>query len=71
MKLLSHVQLFATLWTAARQAPLSMESSRQEYWNGLPFPTAGDHPNPGIKIPSPVSPTLQVDSSPLSHWGSP
>ena len=55
----------------AHQAPLSMEFSRQEYWNGLPFPTSGDHPNSGIKLSSPVSPTLQVDSLPLSHWGSP
>ena len=50
MKLLSHVQLFATLWTAARQAPLSMESSRQEYWSGLPFPPPGDLPNPGSNL---------------------
>ena len=39
---LSHVQLFATPWTIACQAPLSMEFSRQEYWSGLPFPTLGD-----------------------------
>ena len=39
MKLLSHVQLFATLWTVAYQAPLSMGFSRQEYWSGLPFPS--------------------------------
>ena len=43
------VQLFATLWTAAHQAPLSMGFSRQEYWSGLPFPTPGDLPDPGIK----------------------
>ena len=42
MKSLSHVQLFATPWTVAYQAPLSMEFSRQEYWSGLPFPS----PNP-------------------------
>ena len=48
-------------WTVARQAPLSMEFSRQEYWNGLPFPTPGDLPNPGIE---PRSPALQVDSLP-------
>ena len=42
----SHVRLFATLWTVARQAPLSMGSSRQEYWSGLPFPFPGDLPNP-------------------------
>ena len=42
----SHVWLFATLWTVARQAPLSMEFSRQEYWNAKPFPPPGDLPNP-------------------------
>ena len=46
-------------WTVALQAPLSMEFSRQEYWNGLPFPSPGDLPNPGIE---PGSPTLQGDS---------
>ena len=51
----SCVQLFAVLWTVACQAPLSMEFSRQEYWNRLPFPSPGDLPNPGIK---PTSPTL-------------
>ena len=45
----SRVWLFGTLWTAARQAPLSLEFSRQEYWSGLPLPTPGDLPNPGIK----------------------
>ena len=47
--------------TIARQAPLSMEFSRQEYWSGLPFPSPGDLPNLGIK---PRSPALQVDSLP-------
>ena len=47
-QLLSCVQLFATPWTAARQAPVSVEFSRQEYWSGLPFPSPGDLPNPGI-----------------------
>ena len=42
---LSHVQLFATLWTIARQAPLSMGFSRQEYWSGLPCPYPGDLPD--------------------------
>ena len=51
----------ATIWTAANQAPLSMEFSRQEYWSGLPFPSPGDLPNPGIK---PRSPTLWADSLP-------
>ena len=54
----SPVQLFATLQTAAHQAPLSMGFSRQEYWSGLPFPSLGDLPDPGIE---PRSPTLQVD----------
>ena len=42
----------------AHQVPLSMEFSRQEYWSGLPFPTPGDPPNPGIEPASPVSPAL-------------
>ena len=49
------VRLFVTLSTVAHQASLSMEFSRQEYWNGLSFPTPGSHPNPGIE---PVSPVL-------------
>ena len=52
MQLLSHVQLFVTPWTVARQAPLSMECSKQESWSGLPFPTPGDLPDPGIKLES-------------------
>ena len=55
---LSHVQLFATPWTVDRQAPLSMEFSRQEYWSGLPFPTAGELPNPEIELVVPESPVL-------------
>ena len=47
-------QLFATPWTVAHQAPLSMEFSTQEYWIGLPFPSPGDFPNPGIKPGSPA-----------------
>ena len=58
----SRVQLFVTPWTVARQAPLSMGFFRQECWSGLPFPTPGDHPGPGIKPSSPVSPALKVDS---------
>ena len=46
---LSPVQLFVTLWTAACQTPLSMKFSKQEYWSGLPFPPPGDLPDPGIK----------------------
>ena len=49
MHTLSRVLLFVTAWTVARQAPLSMGFSRQEYWSGLPFPPPGDLPNPGIK----------------------
>ena len=56
---LSHVRLFATLWSVDCQAPLSMESSRQEHWSGYPFPSPGDLPNPGIQ---PGSPALQADS---------
>ena len=46
-------------WTVARQAPLSMEFSRQEYWSVLPFPSPGDLPDPGIE---PRPPILQADS---------
>ena len=62
---------FATPWTAARQAPVSMGFSRQEYLSGLPFSTPGDIPDPGIQLASPASPALQADSLPLSHLGSP
>ena len=51
-----------TLWTVARQAPLSMGFPRQEYWSGLPVPPSGDLPHTGIK---PTSPALQVDSLPV------
>ena len=54
-----------TPWTAALQAPLSMEFSRQEYYSGLPFPSPGDLPDLGME---PRSPTLQADSLP---WGPP
>ena len=54
-------QLFAILWTVAHQALLSMGFSRQEYWNGLPFPTPGHLPHPGIEARSPA---LQADSLP-------
>ena len=56
--LLSCVRLFATLWTVARQAPLSVEFFRQAYWSGLPFPSPGDLPDPEIKPTSPASPAL-------------
>ena len=55
---LSRVRLFETPWTAAHQAPLSVEFSRQEYWSGLPFPTPGDLPDPEIKLASLASPAL-------------
>ena len=61
VKLLSHACLFAIPWTVAYQAPPSMESSRKEYWSGLPFLSPGDLPNPGIK---PGSLALQSDTLP-------
>ena len=63
-KSLSRVRLFVTPWTVAYQASQSMEFSRQEYWSGLPFPSPGDLPNPGIE---PESLALQAVSLPLSH----
>ena len=68
VKLLSCVQLFVTLWTIAYQAPLSMGLSRQEYWSGLPFPSPGDLPDPGIEL---MCPALQADallSEPPRKW---
>ena len=62
--MLSPVHLFATLWTVAHQAPLSMRFFRQEYWNGLPFPSPRDLPDPRIK---PRFPALQADIYHLSH----
>ena len=59
VKSLSRVQLFATPWTVAHQAPPSMEFPRQEYWNGLPFPSPGDLPDPEIELRSPV---MQADA---------
>ena len=56
----------ATPWTGACQAPLSMGFSRQEYWSGLPFPSPGDLPDPGIE---PRSPALQADSFWGGGWG--
>ena len=66
VKSLSHVQLFVTPWTVAYQAPPSMQFSKQEYWSGLPFPSPGDLPNPGIE---PESPTLQADVLPSEPPG--
>ena len=68
---LCHVRLFVTLWAVAHQALLSMGFYRQEDWSGLPFPTPGGLPDPGIEPVFPASPPLQVDSLPLSHQGSP
>ena len=61
-QLLSHIQLFVTLRTVARQAPLSMGFSRREYWSGLPCPPP-DLPNPGIE---PASLTSPLPLAPLS-----
>ena len=68
VKLLSHVQLFATLWTVAYQAPPSMGFSRQEYWSGVPFPSPEDLLDPGIE---PRSPALQADALPYELPGKP
>ena len=54
----SCVRLFATPWTVAHQAPLSMGFSRQEYWSGLPCPPPGDLPDPGVETESLMSPAL-------------
>ena len=66
VKSLSRVQLFATPWTVAYQVPQSMGFSRQEYWSGLPFPSPGDLPDPGIE---PRSPALQADALPFEPPG--
>ena len=65
MKSLSRVRLFATLWTVAYQAPPSMGFSRQEYWSGLPFPSPGDLPDPGIE---PGSPELRIAGRCFNLW---
>ena len=67
MKPLSRVRLFVTPWTVAYQAPLFMGFSRQEYWSGLPFPSPGDLPDPGIE---PGSPALEADSLTSEPQGS-
>ena len=59
---------FETPWTIACQAPLCVGFSRQEYWSGLPFPSPGDLPDPGIR---PGSPVLQAVSLPTELWGKP
>ena len=58
VRLLSHVRLFVTPWTIARQAPLSTGFSSQEHWSGLPFPPPGDLPSPGKEPTSLMSPAL-------------
>ena len=65
-QLLSHVQLFATPWTAAHQGPLSTGFSRQQYWSRLPSPTPGDVAHLGIEPMSPVSLVLAGEF--LTHW---
>ena len=62
---------FVTLWTIARQAPLSMGFSRQEYWSGLPYPPPGYLPDPGMEPATPASPALQADSFPTEPPGKP
>ena len=68
---LSCVQLVVSPWTVACQILLSIEFSRQDYWSGLPFPTPGHLPDPGIEPGSPVSPELQADSLPTEPTGKP
>ena len=68
MRKLSPVQASLAPWTVALQAPLSMGCSRQEYWSGLPFPSPGDLPRPGIEPASPVSSALQAESYHCTTW---
>ena len=68
VKSLSHVRLFATLWTVARQAPLFMGFSRQEYWSGSPFPSPGIFPTQGSNLGLLL---CRQTLYPLSHQGSP
>ena len=63
VKSLSRVRLFATPWTVAYHAPLSMGFSGQEYWSGLPVPSPEDLPNPGVQFRSPA---LQANSLPTA-----
>ena len=65
MKSLSRVLLFATPWNVTQLAPPSMEFSRQKYWSGLPFPSSGDLPDPGVELGSPA---LQVDALLFGGW---
>ena len=68
---LSHFWLFATPWTVARQAPLSIELSRQEYWSGLPFPVPQPLPDPRTKPVSPMSSTLAGEFFTIVPTGKP
>ena len=68
VKSLSRVQLFATPWTIAYQAPPSIGFSRQEYWRWLPVPSPGDLPDPGIE---PGFPALEVDTLTSEPQGKP
>ena len=67
--MLSHVHLFVTPEAVSCQAPLPIVFPRQEYWSELPFPSPGDLPDQGMEPMWPISPALQADSLPLSHWG--
>ena len=67
-QLLNPVQLLCDSMEQPHQAPLSMGFPRQGYWSGLPFPSPGDLPDPGVR---PRSPALQTDSLPLNHLGTP
>ena len=71
MHALSCVQLSSVTWTVAHQAPLSMEFFRQEYWSGLPFPTPGDLPNPGVEFASLAPPALADGFITPHYLGSP
>ena len=68
LKVKSLSRLFETPWTVAHQVPPFLGFSRQEYWSGLPFPSPGDLPDPGIK---PRSPALQADALPSEPPGKP
>ena len=70
-QLLSHIQLFVTAWTVARQAPLSMQFSKREYWSGFPCPRPGDVPDPEIEPTYPASAALQADSLATEPPGKP
>ena len=69
--LVARVLLFVTQWAVACQASLSIGFSRQEYWNGLPSPSLGDLPDPGIKPTSPESPALACEFFTTESTGKP